>query len=106
MEKKNCHGCRFALELDWKGDVRCAKAEEMFGGKRVVKFKEEATCGQFESFVGDDSRAPDLAEEKPVIKVTCGVCKGTGFTTIQFIGMRERVKCPHCVHGKIVKEEN
>lgn len=107
MENKNCFGCRFALESrEYKGEIRCAKAEQLFGGKRWVQFKEVATCGNFEPFQGDESRAPDLPEETPEVKIVCNTCKGTGYVMVPFVFKSERTKCPHCVNGKITKGGN
>jgi hypothetical protein len=116
---QNCYGCRFAIEArnhPRHGEqVRCAKAEEMFG---LVKGKDprwvdvrrsektrkllKPKCGQFQDFIGDNSRAPD--PEKPARKVVrkCPSCQGSGRVLIQFVSGTEAMKCHKCKgEGKI-----
>jgi DnaJ-class molecular chaperone len=100
---KNCFGCRFAKEarnhVRNGQEVRCGKAEELFGGTRWVKVLPEAKCGTFESFQGDDSRAPDKEAPQKVKKV-CGHCKGS--TQVRMINIYDKVelvKC-HVCNGK------
>jgi hypothetical protein len=96
----NCWGCRFALEA--RGNkVRCTKAEQLFGGERWVKVLEEACCGVYEPFVGDDSRAPDK-EQKKKVKATCPVCKGHRLIEVVFLDKRVYMTCYKCKgRGKI-----
>jgi hypothetical protein len=111
---QNCYGCRFALEarnhVRHGEQVRCAKAEELFGGERWVNVRRsektgrllKPKCGQFQEFVGDNSRVPD--HEKPARKVmkACQSCKGSGMTKIQFVSGAVVVKCYKCKgKGKI-----
>lgn len=110
----NCYGCRFALEARnhprLGEQVRCAKAQELFGGERWVDVRRsektgrllKAKCGTFEPFVGDSSRAPD--PEKPARQVvkTCPSCKGSGRVIIKFVSGSEAMKCHKCKgKGKI-----
>jgi hypothetical protein len=101
MEEKNCFGCRFALGYkDYKGQVRCGKAEELFGGERWVNFKEVATCGTYEPAKGDETVHAEPEEpKKEVVKVFCTTCAGTGRVSIQFVDKQENMNC-HICKGK------
>lgn len=110
---QNCYGCRFALEARnhvRNGEqVRCAKAEEMFGGERWVNVRRsektgkllKPKCKQFQPFVGDTSRAPDPKPKRQVVK-TCSSCKGSGRVIIKFMSGNEAMMCHKCKgKGKI-----
>jgi hypothetical protein len=97
---KNCFNCKFAVEdHTYKGQVRCAKAEELFGGKRLVEAKEVATCGVWESVV-DQLIENDFmveGEEKVVSQVNvCTVCKGKGVLVTQLMHSTKTVDCHKC----------
>jgi hypothetical protein len=104
--EQSCYGCRFALEarnhVRLGEQVRCAKAEELFGGERWVNVRKGKTgdilkskCGEFQPFVGDDSTAPD-PKPQPKVMAVCDSCKGSGKLIIQFAHSREAMKCYKC----------
>lgn len=92
----DCFGCRFALGLKPNGkQMRCAKAEQLFGGTRWVDVLPESKCGKFEPFVGDDSRAPSQPPNK--IKKKCAKCLGMKTKRYRSLkGGYEWIKCPYC----------
>jgi hypothetical protein len=104
----NCYGCRFAREareLPRQGEqVRCAKAEELFGGTRWVNVRRsdktgkllKSKCGTYEPFTGDDSVEPELMGQKPTSKKPCANCSGTGKQKIRFIDGFKSVACTKC----------
>lgn len=87
--------------------VRCQKAEELFGGERWVNVRRsektgkllKPKCGQFQDFIGDNSRAPDPEKPKRKIVRTCDSCKGSGKVMIKFISGIEAMKYHKC-NGK------
>jgi hypothetical protein len=97
---KNCYACRFALEArnhHRHGEqVRCKKAEELFGGVHWVNILEESRCGMFEPFIGDNSRAPDPEQNQPKVKATCNTCRGSGKARVLFIDEVVFIKCHRC----------
>jgi DnaJ-class molecular chaperone len=97
---KNCYGCRFAIGARnhhrYGEQVRCKKAEELFGGERWVDVLEESKCGYYEDFVGDTSKAPDPEETRPKARAVCNLCKGTGRVRIQLMDEVGFVKCHKC----------
>jgi DnaJ-class molecular chaperone len=108
---KNCYDCRFALKarrhFRHGEQVRCKKAEELFGGERWVNILPESKCGMFEDFVGDDSRAPEPTALVPKVKAKCNLCKGSGKARIQFMDEVEFVKCHRCDgKGEIILGDN
>lgn len=94
----NCYGCRFAIQsrehFRHGNQVKCLKAETLFGGERWVNVLEESKCGHYEPFVGDDSTAPELAAPKVV--TNCNNCNGTGKITIWKMNQRTVVNCSKC----------
>jgi hypothetical protein len=102
---KNCFNCKFAVEdHSYKGQVRCAKAEELFGGKRLVEAKEVATCGTWESLV-DELIETDFKVATPVedmvvsLKVSCSVCNGKGVVIAKLLSGTKSVTCHKCNGG-------
>jgi hypothetical protein len=105
---QNCYGCRFALEarnhVRQGEQVRCSKAEELFGGERWVNVRRsektgrllKPKCGQFQDFVGDSSRAPDPEKLARKVMKTCESCKGSGRVIIQFVSSTEAMRCHKC----------
>jgi hypothetical protein len=103
----NCYECRFALEAKTHPrtgeQVRCAKAQELFGGERWVDVRRsektgkllKAKCGTFEPFQGDSSRAPDT-EPPQRVKKLCKPCNGSGKVAVIFVSGKEHMKCHHC----------
>lgn len=86
---QNCYGCKYALEARnlprYGQQVRCQKAEELFGGKRWVNVNLTGfpKCGEFEPFTGNTS-------------VTCDLCRGTGQIGIKLVSKVEPMKCHKC----------
>jgi hypothetical protein len=101
----NCWGCRFALMA--RGDkVRCLKAEELFGGERWVIVLEQARCGCYEPFVGDDSRVPYKPKRRKRKRKTCPVCNGNKKLSVVFLDKTITMKCYQCKgNGKISEKE-
>jgi DnaJ-class molecular chaperone len=98
MENKNCFSCRHCLEFKgYKNLVKCQKASQLFGGERWVEAKEVATCGVWEAFRGDDSRAPDLPEETPKVRKMCNFCRGTGKVRTLQHNKHELTECSKCM---------
>ncbi|AYP68749.1 hypothetical protein BpsS36_00043 [Bacillus phage vB_BpsS-36] len=104
---KSCYGCRFALEgrnhVREGEQVRCGKAEQLFGGERWVTVRKskrghylKSKCGRFEAFQGDDSTAPDLQRLKKKSKKRCRKCQGSGKLTVTFVNGPESMKCHNC----------
>lgn len=111
---QNCYDCKFALEarkhVRQGEQVRCMKAEEMFGGERWVNVRRsektgkllKVKCGQFQPFVGDETRHPDPEKPKRQVVRTCDSCKGLGRVQIKFLSGTEAMKCYKCKgKGKI-----
>lgn len=111
VSERSCYGCKFALEASTHPrhgeQVRCMKAEELFGGTRWVNVMQdnegnitESQCGTFEPFYGDDSEAP----EPPKEMVTCKTCNGKGSKMIQFMEGPKFEDCVRCKGtGKVEK---
>lgn len=97
---KNCFNCKFAMEdHTYKGKVRCGKAEELFGGKRLVDFKEVATCGTWESVVDQLIEVDFMVEgEEKVVETvnTCKVCSGKGVVMVKLMSGTRSVDCHKC----------
>jgi hypothetical protein len=109
----NCYGCKFALEARNQPrtgeQVRCAKAEELFGTKNIkggerwvdVRRSEKtgkllkSKCGTYEPFQGDSEVTE---EEDPVEKIltTCYECNGTGQKKISFLNGYQFMECWDC----------
>lgn len=100
---KDCYSCKFAVEarnLPRTGEqVRCARAEELFGGERWVDVRKgkkgqllQAKCGEFQSFQGSEDRHP----EPPKPTVLCDKCDGKGQKKVKFVNEYKYVKCPKC----------
>lgn len=104
----NCYECKFALQArkhPRKGEqVQCKRAEELFGGERWVDVRKgkkgqllKAKCGEFKSFIGDTSEAPDTKKTKPAKrKQPCQKCGGTGKIKITVFANEELMRCSTC----------
>ena len=117
IHEQSCYGCRFALEarnhVRHGEQVRCAKAEELFGGERWVGVRIgkngdilKSKCGRFEPFVGDSSRAPDNEKPKEKLMRACDSCKGSGRVIIKFVNSTEVMKCYKCQGKGMVEIDN
>jgi hypothetical protein len=103
-----CYGCKFAKEardLPRQGEqVKCAKAEELFGGERWVDVRRskktgkllKAKCGEFQPFIGDQDMTPEETPEKSKARRTCSQCNGTGQQKIKFINDFKYMNCTKC----------
>jgi hypothetical protein len=112
-----CYGCKFAMEarnLPRKGEqVRCGKAEELFGGERWVDVRRsektgkllKAKCGEFQPFIGDESVTPE--PDKPKKTVVCEKCSGSGQQKFKFINDYKFIRCSQCEgKGKVEYDAN
>lgn len=122
---KNCYNCIFATEFRdhiREGEqVRCAKAEELFGthlkgGKRWVDVqKSEKTgqvinskCGEFQHLADNMDLVKILTEkeDKRIVRKPCPNCNGIGKLNVRVMAKTERVDCHRCKGlGKIPTEE-
>ncbi|AGE60811.1 hypothetical protein I907_gp47 [Bacillus phage Eoghan] len=111
----SCYHCKHAKDfkdLPRTGEqVRCAKAEEMFGGERWVDVRRsektgkllKPKCGQYENAAEEilsmsrSQSASFIAKKMPLIK--CTNCHGKGKLIVNVGGTREYSTCGKC-HGR------
>jgi len=111
---KNCYDCKFALRARHKirtgEQVRCEKAEELFGGERWVDVRRSektgkllnSKCGTFEHFKGDEELTPEPTVE--TVKVACKRCNGSGKIRVKVMDRNEQTKCTNCNgEGKVTQ---
>lgn len=96
----NCYDCKFAREarehFRYGEQVRCTKAEELFGGTRWVDVLEESKCGTFESFEGDTEVGFSELDFK---KKLCPRCRGGRTQVVARKPKLIEADCHYC-HGK------
>jgi len=116
-EKFTCYDCAFAVmarvHVRDGEQVRCLKAEELFGGERWVNVRRsektgkllKPKCKQFRPFIGDTTRYPDKNAPRRYRK-TCDICSGKGTITVSFMDGTELMRCYKCNgKGKIQRED-